>query len=51
MGKVGISERHALVLVNHGGGEQADIRALAEHVKAQVRSRFSVDLHEEPVFL
>lgn len=51
MGKVGISERHALVLVNHGGGEQADIRTLAEHVKQTVKSRFGVQLHEEPVFL
>ena len=51
MGKVGISDRHALVLVNHGGGEQADIAALANHVKSTVHTRFGVQLHEEPVFL
>jgi len=51
MGKVGMSERHALVVVNHGGAEQADVAALAAHVKATVRARFGVQLHEEPVFL
>lgn len=51
MGPVGISERHALVVVNDGGGEQADVAALAAHVKATVRERFGVQLHEEPVFI
>ena len=46
-----MSERHALVLVNHGGAVQADVAALAEHVKRTVRGRFGVQLHEEPVFL
>lgn len=50
LGPVGMSERHALVLVNHGGAVQADVRALAEHVKRTVRERFGVQLHEEPVF-
>ena len=51
LGPVGMSERHALVLVNHGGAVAADVRALAEHVKKTVRERFGVQLHEEPVFL
>jgi UDP-N-acetylmuramate dehydrogenase len=51
MGPVGISDRHALVLVNHGGGVQSDIAALATHVKQTVKTRFGVQLHEEPVFL
>lgn len=51
LGPVGMSERHALVLVNHGGAVQADVAALAEHVKRTVRARFGVQLHEEPVFL
>lgn len=51
LGPVGISERHALVVVNHGAGQQADIAALAHHVKSTVRTRFGVQLHEEPVFL
>lgn len=51
LGPVGMSERHALVLVNHGGAEAGDVAALAAHVKRKVRDRFGVQLHEEPVFL
>ena len=50
LGPVGMSERHALVLVNYGGAVAGDVRALAEHVKRTVRERFGVQLHEEPVF-
>ncbi len=50
MGPVGMSERHALVVVNHGGATQADVAALAAHVKATVLARFGVALHEEPIF-
>lgn len=49
--KAGISEKHALVLINLGGAEQADIAALANHIKAEVLARFGVQLHEEPIFL
>jgi UDP-N-acetylmuramate dehydrogenase len=51
MGSVGISERHALVVVNHGGAEQADVAALADHIKDTVLNRFGIALHEEPIFL
>lgn len=51
LGKAGISEKHALVLINLGGAEQADIGALASHIKAEVLARFGVQLHEEPIFL
>lgn len=51
MGPVGMSERHALVVVNHGGATQADVAALAAHVKRTVHNRFGVNLHEEPIFL
>ncbi|MCR6672545.1 UDP-N-acetylmuramate dehydrogenase [Devosia ginsengisoli] len=50
LGPVGMSERHALVLVNYGGAVAEDVAALAEHVKRTVRERFGVQLHEEPVF-
>jgi UDP-N-acetylmuramate dehydrogenase len=50
MGPVGMSERHALVVVNHGGATQADVAALADHVKVTVLKRFGVALHEEPIF-
>ncbi len=51
MGPVGMSERHALVVVNHGGATQGDVAALAGHVKQTVAARFNVHLHEEPIFL
>ncbi|MHA6299210.1 UDP-N-acetylmuramate dehydrogenase [Devosia sp. CAU 1758] len=51
MGPVGMSERHALVVVNHGGATQGDVAALAGHVKQTVSARFNVHLHEEPIFL
>lgn len=51
LGPVGMSERHALVVVNHGGATQSDVAALASHVKSAVKDRFGVLLHEEPIFL
>jgi UDP-N-acetylmuramate dehydrogenase len=51
LGPVGVSDRHALVLVNHGGGDQSDIAALAAHIKTEVQNRFGIQLQEEPVFL
>lgn len=50
LGAAGMSERHALVLVNHGGADAGAVGALAEHVKRVVQARFGVQLHEEPVF-
>lgn len=51
MGPVGISSRHALALVHHGGGTTADLLRLATHVRDQVREHFAVVLTPEPVFL
>jgi UDP-N-acetylmuramate dehydrogenase len=51
MGPVGISTRHALALVHHGGGTTADLLRLALHVRQTVRERFEVTLAPEPVFL
>ena len=50
-GPVGISSRHALALVHHGGGTTADLLALAREVRQAVRDRFGVTLQPEPVFL
>jgi UDP-N-acetylmuramate dehydrogenase len=51
MERAGISERHALVVINLGGARSADIAALAAHVKATVAARFGIALHEEPIYL
>ena len=48
-GAVGISSRHALALVHHGGGTTAALLALAEEVSSAVVERFGVTLVREPV--
>ncbi|MBI4703876.1 MAG: UDP-N-acetylmuramate dehydrogenase [Deltaproteobacteria bacterium] len=50
-GRVGISTRHALCLVNRGGASAAELVALAAEVRARVRERFGVALAVEPRLL
>lgn len=50
-GPVGISSRHALALVHHGGGHTRDLLALADEIVARVRSRFGIELRPEPVLV
>jgi UDP-N-acetylmuramate dehydrogenase len=47
-GDAGISNRHALVLVNHGHASGAQLWALAQRVREGVRTRFDVTLEPEP---
>lgn len=51
MGRAGVSDRHALVLVNHGGATRDDIMALADFIVDTVRGKFGVGLHREPELL
>ena len=51
LGRVGMYEKQALVLVNRGGARGAEVMALAHAVQADVRARFGVELLPEPVFL
>jgi len=46
---MGVHDRQALVLVNHGGASSRDIAALAEAIRADVQKRFGVLLEQEPV--
>ncbi|WP_425600966.1 UDP-N-acetylmuramate dehydrogenase [Dyella sedimenti] len=48
-GDAGISNRHALVLVNHGQATGAELWAFAQRVMAEVREKFGVGLETEPV--
>jgi UDP-N-acetylmuramate dehydrogenase len=50
-GHVGVSGRHALALVHHGGGSTAELIHMAVHVRDAVARRFGVTLRPEPVFL
>jgi UDP-N-acetylmuramate dehydrogenase len=47
-GPVGMSQQHALVLVNNGSAHQSDVLELARHVQSVVQERFSVKLEPEP---
>jgi UDP-N-acetylmuramate dehydrogenase len=51
LGPVGMHERQALVLVNHGGATAVDVRELADAVRRDVQARFGVELEQEPVRL
>jgi UDP-N-acetylmuramate dehydrogenase len=47
-GAAGVSDAHALVLVNHGGATGAEILGLARSIAASVKSRFGVAIEPEP---
>lgn len=47
-GDAAVSDRHALVLVNHGAATGAQVFALAERIRDTVRTRFAVELEPEP---
>lgn len=51
LGPVGVYERQALVLVNHGGACARDILQLAQQITQDVRNQFGVELEREPVVL
>jgi UDP-N-acetylmuramate dehydrogenase len=51
IGPVGVYEKQALVLINHGGGTSADILNLAKQIQDEVLKRFTVQLEIEPNIL
>lgn len=50
-GPFGISTRHALALVHHGGGTSAQLMTFARDLRERVRSAVGVELTPEPVCL
>jgi UDP-N-acetylmuramate dehydrogenase len=50
-GAFGVSTRHALALVHHGGGTTADLLSFADEIRARVREQFGIDLEREPRLL
>jgi UDP-N-acetylmuramate dehydrogenase len=50
-GKVGISSKHTLALVNRGGATTADLLALARELRDGVRQQFGVELQVEPTLV
>lgn len=49
LGPVGMHERQALVLVNHGGATAEDVVHLADTVRKDVKALFGLDLEQEPI--
>ena len=47
-GDAGVSDQHALVLVNHGRATGAELLALARRIADDVQVRFGVAIEPEP---
>lgn len=50
-GRVGVSHKHTLALVNRGGGTTAELLTLARELRDGVRNRFGVELRPEPTLV
>jgi UDP-N-acetylmuramate dehydrogenase len=50
-GAIGVSTKHALCLVHHGGGTATELLAFAEEIRARVADRFGIELEREPRLL
>jgi len=50
-GRVGISQWHALAIINRGGASAAEIIALKDEIQARVMDSFGSKLYPEPVFV
>jgi UDP-N-acetylmuramate dehydrogenase len=48
---VGISHRHALAIVNRGGGTAAEVLALKDEIQQRIEEIWGVELEPEPVFV
>ena len=50
-GRVGLSTKHPLAIINRGGATARDVIRLARNIKRAVNDRFGVGLRPEPVFV
>ncbi len=50
-GRVGLSSRHTLALINRGGATAQELLELMRDIQAAVHTSFSVELIPEPVFV
>ena len=47
LGRAGVHSKQALVLVNRGGATGAEIVALSDAIRADVKEKFGIDIHPE----
>jgi UDP-N-acetylmuramate dehydrogenase len=50
-GRVGVSTKHSLALVNRGGATTQELVQLARRIRDGVRERFGLTLEPEPIFV
>ncbi len=50
-GRVGLSTKHTLAIVNSGAATAQDVLALKNEIQAKVREKFDVELKPEPIFV
>lgn len=51
VGEVGVSEKHAGIIINRGKGTSDELTQLVSLIKTKVRSKFGVELEEEIQYL
>jgi UDP-N-acetylmuramate dehydrogenase len=51
LGRVGISSKHALAIVNRGGATAAEVLALKDQIQQRVAELWKVRLEPEPVMV
>ena len=47
LGRAGVHDKQALVLVNRGGATGAEIVALCDAIRKDVKTKFDIDIHPE----
>ena len=47
LGRAGVHNKQALVLVNRGGASGAEIVALCDAIRKDVKAKFDIDIHPE----
>jgi len=50
-GRVGISSKHTLAIINHGGATAQEVLDLVAEIQARVQAEFGIALLPEPVFV